>query len=316
MSFGRLLVSLARLLVVALAFVVGVPLGAVVGVLLGLPQPSAPEGTDQATLGLYLLLESPILALSLGLLSRGLRVGFLPRFLVLSLFTWIAYALNTYVEASIFTTYSAVSPFFLVMNLVACLLLGAAAAWAFGPEAEPERPGAAIRTFFAGRRAVEWAWRLALALASFPVVYLFFGSLVAPYTIEYYRQQAHGLTLPGWDKIVPVVFLRSLLFLLACLPVLIAWRGTARRLVITLGAALFVTVGLLYMLPAYWMPLSIRLLHSLEILADSFVYAGAVTILLGRPRATETKAGDPGRSRRRVVVASRASGGEASARRR
>jgi hypothetical protein len=48
----------------------------------------------------------------------------------------------------------------------------------------------------------------------------------------------------------------------------------------SLGFALFVLVGLLYMLGAYYMPLEVRLPHTLEILVDSFAYAGVLVILL------------------------------------
>jgi hypothetical protein len=35
---------------------------------------------------------------------------------------------------------------------------------------------------------------------------------------EYYRQELVGLTAPGWDQILPVLFVRSVLFLAASLP--------------------------------------------------------------------------------------------------
>jgi len=56
------------------------------------------------------------------------------------------------------------------------------------------------------------------------------------------------------------------------------------RLALALGATLFVLVGLLGLIPAYWMPLGLRLIHGVEILADSFVYALALVLLLA-PRA-------------------------------
>jgi hypothetical protein len=56
-------------------------------------------------------------------------------------------------------------------------------------------------------------------------------------------------------------------------------------LFLRLGFALFVLVGLLYMIAADWMPISVRLPHTLEILADEFAYAGVLVALLkGRER--------------------------------
>ena len=46
-----------------------------------------------------------------------------------------------------------------------------------------------------------------------------------------------------------------------------------------LGLALFILVGLVYMVSAYWMPFSVRVPHSVEFMADEFVYAGVLTAL-------------------------------------
>ena len=97
---------------------------------------------------------------------------------------------------------------------------------------------------------------------------------------EYYRQELVGLTAPGWDQILPVLFVRSVLFLAASLPVLLVWSKSRRTLVLSLGFALFALVGGMGLIGGYWMPVSIRLFHGLEILADSMVHAWALVILL------------------------------------
>jgi hypothetical protein len=77
------------------------------------------------------------------------------------------------------------------------------------------------------------------------------------------------------------------LFLVVSLPVLFTWRESSRSLVFSLGFALFVLVGALGLIGGYWMPTSVRLIHGLEILADSLVYAWAIVILLVKaPQAT------------------------------
>jgi len=60
------------------------------------------------------------------------------------------------------------------------------------------------------------------------------------------------------------------------------WQRSKRSLFLSLGFALFVLVGFLYMLGAYYMPLNIRIPHTLEILADSFAYAGVLVVLLAK----------------------------------
>jgi len=88
------------------------------------------------------------------------------------------------------------------------------------------------------------------------------------------------LTLPGGRVIVLVQFLRSSLFLLAALPLLMAWSGSRRRLSVTLGLAFYVLVGLFSMIQSYWLAPALQIAHNLEIFADSLVYALALTLLL------------------------------------
>jgi tryptophan-rich sensory protein len=150
-------------------------------------------------------------------------------------------------------------------------------------EREKGKSLAAIAKEFFGRRTVgAWVWRIAVAAVAFVPLYLFFGSLVAPITAEYYQQGIYGLRQPSWDEILVVLFVRSVLFLLACLPTVVMWQRSKRSLFLSLGFALFVLVGFLYMLGAYYMPLNIRIPHTLEILADSFTHAGVLVVLLAK----------------------------------
>ncbi len=274
--------SAGKVVAGAVVYYVGFLLGSMVAGVMGMEAPLLPAGTDAQTLGMYQLVVSLLYALTLAVISRRLAGGFLARWLTLALFSWVAYGLNTYLEAAIFTSYGAASAYTLVMQALAALLCGAVIAWAF-PPAEGDRSATAfIRSFLRSYSPGQWAWRLLAAWLAFPLIYLIFGWLVQPFIIEFYRQQMAGLTLPGWGQILPTQALRSLLFLLACLPLLALGRGSRRRLFILLGGALFVFVGGLYMLQAYWYPFSMRLAHSLEILADSFVYAGVLIVLLAK----------------------------------
>ena len=53
------------------------------------------------------------------------------------------------------------------------------------------------------------------------------------------------------------------------------------------------TVGFQALIIANWMPWSLRLPHLLEILADEFVYAWALAMLLGVKQALRPEAGQP-----------------------
>jgi hypothetical protein len=141
--------------------------------------------------------------------------------------------------------------------------------------------------YFRQRTRSARVWRLLLAALIFMPIYYLFGLLVAPFVNEYYRQGEFGLALPTLATLLPVLFVRSVLFLMACLPVLVAWRGTNRTRWFSLGFALFVCVGLLNLLAAHWIPPWVRAIHLVEILADSFVYAGALVWLLTHSRTSQ-----------------------------
>ncbi|MCB0127083.1 MAG: hypothetical protein KDE58_32705, partial [Caldilineaceae bacterium] len=202
-----------------------------------------------------------------------------------------AYTLNTVIEGIFFSSYVTEPWFNLLTFTPPILLCTGVTAWLF-----PARNrGASFlhtwRTHFQQRTASAWTWRLLVAAVSFMPIYYFFGTLVVPFVGDYYQQGAFGLAVPPLSTLLAVLLLRSDLFFVACLPVVVAWQGRQWNLWLSLGFALFVLVGLIYMLAGTWLPPSMRFIHSLEILADSFAHAGVLVWLLApgpvvRPRST------------------------------
>lgn len=280
-SFG---LNLGKLLVCGGVFSVGIVLGGMIASMLGLKQPTLPAGVDASAAPLYMMLTTPLIAFALALVARGLGGSLVTRAAILASFAWITYTVNTQLEASIFSTYAQGLPFALVTYLVPCVLCGAAVAWLFPSEHKGESLAASIRSFFARRPSPAWGWRLPIAVVAFMPIYFLFGLMVVPFTSEYYRQSMFGLSMPTIDQILPILFVRSVLFLVACLPIVIMWQKTDRSLFWRLGLALFILVGFIYMLISTWLPLYVRFPHTLEILADEFVYAGALVLLLGQGR--------------------------------
>ena len=287
LTIKALLINLGKLILCGLTFAVGTVLGGMLASLLKLPAPKPPEGVDLTAIALYSMLSTPLLALALALIARGLGGSFLTRTLSLSLFTWVAYALNTQLEASIFSTYAAGFWFAVVDYLVPALLCGAAVAFLFPPEKRSLDFIASCKAFFAQRPPVAWVWRLAVAAVAFMPIYFVFGLMVVPFTGDYYRQNLFGLSMPTIDQILPILFVRSVLFMLACLPILILWQKSGLSLFWRLGFALYVLVGFIYMLISTWLPLYVRFPHALEIMADEFVYAGVLVLLLAKHSAPE-----------------------------
>jgi len=91
--------------------------------------------------------------------------------------------------------------------------------------------------------------------------------------------------VPTWGQLIPLQLARSVLLALACLPVLIAWRGTRRSLFWALGTALFVCVAFMSVITAYWFPWQLRLFHGLELLADSLAYSAVLVSLIAADKA-------------------------------
>ncbi|MBN1451786.1 MAG: hypothetical protein JW963_12285 [Anaerolineales bacterium] len=286
MKIKTMLSYLWKIPLCALAFYGGTILGGMVATLTGLPTPAMPAGADQMVLGQYLLLVSLILAIALAFLARKLAGGFLARWLVLAFLVWIAHAVNNVIEGAIFTSMAAVSLFTVVLYGFASLLCGAVASWLFPPQSRGDGFIGCAKTLFARYNAVGWSWRALAALLAFPLIYLAFGCLISPLVADYYADGLFGLELPSWSQILPILLLRSLFFLFACLPVLILWQNSHRGLFLTLGLILFLLVGGLSMLQAYWLPVPLRLIHSLEILVDELVYTAVLLVLYRAPKAT------------------------------
>ncbi len=291
MKLKTLVIFLGKVLTAVLTFVAGLMLGGMLAGMSGLQAPVLPAGMDADATMRILLLSSPLLVLALYLVGRELAGDWFVRAGVLALLTWIAYTLNNVIEAVIFSSY-VTSPWFNLLTFTpAVLLCSGVTAWLFPPHGSIQPFMPRWRQHFQQQRVGTWLWRLLLAAVSFIPIYYGFGLLVVPFVGDSYQQGAFGLALPPLATLLAVLLVRSVLFAVACLPVIIAWQGTRWQLWLRLGFALFVMVGLLYMLAATWLPPQMRLIHSLEILADSFVHAAVLVWLLApgsvvRPRLT------------------------------
>jgi len=274
------LIFIGKLLIGGLAFFLGSILGSLVAAGLGIPAPLIPGDIDPARIAQSLPLVGLWMAAILAIFSRQSNVSFFPRWIILGLFSWTTYGFNNYLEARLFSPEVATS-YVLVNSLIACFLCSAAVAWLFKSTQPVEKLETKMRAFFRTRPVGSWVWRFIGSLAAFPVAYFVFGFLVSPYVASYYEQQYAGLALPTLGTMLWLSSIRSLLFLLCILPVLVIWKD--RRpwaLFLAMGLALFTFVGGIAMFQAAWLPPILRIIHSLEILADSFVHAAALIFLL------------------------------------
>ena len=272
----------------ALAYVVGTMAGGALVSALGMKLPSIPEQANEQTMALSLLAASLVLTVGIGPLARRIQGAYLVRWLTLGALTYVCLGVNTPIEAAIFTTMGGMRSV-VVFSLLPCLLFAGVMALVFKPSEKGEPFGLNVRRFFSGRSAGDCVWRFAAAICAVPVIYWIFGMCVAPWVVEYYKQGQFRLTLPNVRVIVLVQLLRSSLFLLVSLPILIMWSGSRLRLTVALGVAFFVLVGLFGLIQVYWLGPVLLVLHNVEILADSLVYAGALVFLLVRKKVPDSE---------------------------
>jgi hypothetical protein len=282
-----------KLVVTGLAFTIVLFAAGALLTAAGLHAPAMPPGADSPKATLISFALAPLLALGVAPLAAGLAGSYRARWLSLAFLGFITLGVNTAIETVLFTHMldQGGMPFFLLMFAAASIALGLVAAKLFGPAGAEPNPAQG----FAPLGVFSWAWRVVAAVLAFPIIYFIFGLMVAPFVVPIYRTGVLGLTIPPFSVLVPVELVRSALSLLGVAGVVYLWAGSRRGLVLTLGWATAVTVGLYGLVGAFWMPTVLRVAHSLEITADSFCYALVIVLLLkkgaGPRRSAEQGAG-------------------------
>ncbi len=243
----------------------------------------SPGQANQRVAGLLLFVASFVLAAGLIPLARRLQGPYWLRWLMLAVLCYACLGLASPLEGAIFTTLGGMESI-PVLFVPPCLLFAAVVAAAVQTGPHGRLASATVRRFFHERSLRQWVWRFVAAVFAFPVVYWTFGLMVAPFVMAYYKQGQFALSIPSPGVIVLTQFLRGLLFLAASVPILILWSGSRRELVVALGLAFYMLVGLFGMIQSYWLAPTLQILHNTEIFADSMVYALALALLLVRRR--------------------------------
>jgi hypothetical protein len=262
----------------ALTYLIGIAAGGVAAAALGLELPVIPSAGGNTFPLVGLMVGCILLALSLGPVANRIRGGRVTRGLMLAAFAYVCLGLNTAIEASIFTTFGGTAAL-AVMPVVPCVLLGLVAAALFRRPRASESLVASSQHSTGGAGWQGWLWRIAAAVVSFPLIYFLFGMPVGLLVADYYRVEASGLFLPSLSVVIGTQFVRGVLYLLACLPVVLSWSGSRRDFILVFGIALFVFIGLFSMVQASWFPMQMRLIHTLELFADAMTYACVLAVL-------------------------------------
>jgi hypothetical protein len=282
---------LARIILAGLAYVFGTVVSGMIAGPLHFPTLDTPAGVSPAVLFKILLLATPLLAASVVLLASGLKGSWVKRWGAIGALLFVTLGLNTVIELLIFS------------NLIKRGGALTSVHWLL-----PTAFAAAVLTFGSGEKAgttitrrglgpMSWGWRLLAAWLAFPVIYLIFGMCVGPFVVEQYKAGIAGLKLPPMSTILLVQLLRSALFLAASLPAVLLWAKSRGQLILALGMAHAVTVGIFGLAQAFWLPTVLRVAHSFEITADSFAYAAILALLF----TSGVKASEPSSSQAAVA---------------
>jgi hypothetical protein len=275
--------TILRIAVCWVVFAAALLLSGVISAILHLPAVPMPGNTSAQTLFLMQFVAGLVLVVGLVPLARGLAASAPLRAVSVGSFILLALGVNGMIEAKVFTHFldngiASAS----VLYVVLAALLGAALGWSFGVPA----PAAGLPH----RSWLAWIPRVAAVWLAWPVIYFFFGACVSPIVVPYYNAGIAGLRIPALSTILAVQLVRSVIFLAASLPFIALWKGSRRGLWFTLGLAHAFTVGLYGLVGATFLPMILRITHSVEIAGDSFAYAGLLVLLFAAPAAANASA--------------------------
>ena len=226
-----------------------------------------------------------MIAILLGECFQGLNQRYWQRLLSIWLCNYLLYYLLNVLDGLLFSPLPNMGTG-IVSDIFPALFMAAVIAVLWKPRNVESPNIGKVRAYFAARKPANWAWRLALAWLAYPPIYYLMGRAVAPFVQHYYEDPSLnlGLTMPpSVGVLLAMQVLRGALFLIAVLPIIVAWRGSQKGLWLWAGTVIFLQIAGQAILQAYWLPAGLRIPHSLELLADSLLQAGLYALLLCFP---------------------------------
>ena len=275
--------DLFKLFVCWIAFVAALFTDGILSSAFHLRTATLPGSTKVGTLILLQLLSGAILVLGLYPLARCLAAKPLLRAVAIGGFLLLAFGLNGIIETAKFShMIDGAIPTVALFYIAIAFLVGGTMGSVFGDAGTA--PGFPHHTWHA------WLTRSVAAWLAWPLIYLIFGMCIAPIVTPYYTAGIGGLRIPAMSTVVETQLIRSVFFLASSLPFIALWKGSRRSLWLTLGLAHAAVVGYYGLAGATFLPMILRITHSVEITADSFAYAGLLALLFATPASEKAVA--------------------------
>jgi hypothetical protein len=253
---------------------------------LGLRIPRLPQQADESTAVYYLLAGSLLLAWGFFILVKGIGGSTKVKFLITLFFLLLSFAIGITIESAIYSTIESYN-LTIILLVFPAVLFALVASMITSKKQVQDSSTVNIMAYFAQRPFGVWIRKIMLAIVVFPVIYFLFGIIASPFVVAYY-ETIEGLNIPDTGTIISIQLIRSVLFLVSTIPIIIYWEKSKASLVISLGVSFFVMVFAYDMYLAIAMPIELVLIHGIEIAADSFIYSWLLVKLLSPKKGLDS----------------------------
>ncbi|GHO97894.1 hypothetical protein KSF_079420 [Reticulibacter mediterranei] len=227
-------------------------------------------------------------------LARRTAYRRFPRFLAIFVPLYITGTLTDLIEAYFYTTL--LTPFSLAAALIIegipLLLIAGIITWLI-PADESVQGGQSFGQTMRERSLLSWCWRIVVAGAPYPAIYLFFVMLVTPLEHAFYYDPAFIASLhtvvPSTMTTIILEVVRGVLFVLAMMPVIAAVRGSRWSTgvyIALIGAMLEAWIPLLGQ--TSW-PVMMRVGNILELTGDACARAVLMALFVALPSSSQNK---------------------------
>ncbi|MBI1324355.1 hypothetical protein GC170_14385 [bacterium] len=271
MTSDRIPGSLRKIVLAAAAYFLGQSIAWPLVGATSIKPPNLPSVESPTLTIAWFALSTLIISAGVVGVATDIRGGLWARWAITAALIYFLYTAGTAIELTVFTKFEGQAYLALagILPAIACALVTVR----LNETAPAFRSNLRFDGSMAGRLAVCWL--------AYPVVYFFFGSLISPFVLEDYMDDSSMLTVPSLSMLMGVLAIRSTIFLLPSIAVIERWQANRMRLWLVLGWSHSALVGLAgLVMPNPVLSPKLRLVHAVEISADSFAYAGILVLVL------------------------------------
>lgn len=268
----NILKDIGKILLLSIVLASGLVVSRILLLKLNVLIPRFPQQAEENTAIYFLLIGSILLASGWYYLFKGIGGSKIERILISSVFILIGFSIGVTIESAI---YSDIESYHMsIILLLLPMILYAIIITIITDTKKLLQPfDKRLISYFKTWSKKSWLKKIVLAIISFPIIYFIFGIIASPFVTNYYSKLVGGLQLPDPGLIIGIQLIRSMLFLVITIPLIVNWTSTKTKLIISLSIAHFVMVFAYDIYLAIVMPVELVIIHGVEIAADSFIYS-------------------------------------------